>query len=329
MFRLCSKFQIGSYSFKGGVNEVKIKRHVREIMDTATITLPALSRIKRDDTNLPQSSSETAKLFREGDKVSIALGYNDELHQEFLGFVRRVNFGTPVTLELEGCGWQLRNKNILKSWKSTTLRQVLEEVVKGTDIKLSEHIPDVKLEKLYITNSNGLEVLEYLKKKLLLTVYFNFDVLYAGIEQGDIKGTAKYKLGWNVVKDDQLKYRLAEDTKVLVLVKRKLKKGEQLLYEVGDKDGNVHTINLPNVSAEDAKKIGDQALKEAKYTGYEGKITGFLQPYCEPGFSSEIIDPRYNERGGLFFIKGTEVTFGMRGARRIVEIGSRLNGRLN
>ncbi len=326
MFRLSSKLKIGKYSFKGGFNELKINRSVQQIMDTATITLPSLSRVMKDDSNLPQSSAETARLFREGDKVRIELGYNDVLHREFEGFIRRVNFGSPVTLDLEGYGWQLRNKSMNKSWRSTTLRQVLEELVSGTDIVLSPNIPDVKLEKLYITNSNGLQVLEYLKDKLHLTVYFNFNELYAGIQQGQMAGTTKYKLGWNVIKDDQLKYRLAEDTRVLVKVQRKQKKGEQVLYEVGDKDGSVSKITLPNVTAEDAKRIGDEALKKAKYTGYEGKITSFLQPYCAPGYRSEIIDPKYDERGGAYFSIGTEVTAGMSGGRRIVEIGRSLNG---
>ncbi|WAC40587.1 hypothetical protein [Pedobacter sp. SL55] len=323
-FKLNSKIQLGDYSLKGGVNEIVVKRSVNSYMDTATIKIPALGRVLQNDA-LPQSSVESAKQFKEGDRVVIHLGYNGELVREFDGFIRRVSPAIPVVLECEGFGWQLRRKRFLISWKSTTLLEVLQHLVKDTDVKLSGFIPTVKLTNFALRNVNGLEVLDYFKKKMLLTAYFNFNELYVGLQQGVLKETVSLRLGWNVLRDDQLKYRLADDTRVLVrLVTGKGKKNKRLLYEVGDKDGVLREITIPNITDQSwLQRTAADALAKAKFTGYEGSITCFLQPFIEPSCVAKIIDKKYN-RGGSYMVMSTEVSYGMNGARRKIEIGRSL-----
>ena len=77
----------------------------------------------------------------------------------------------------------------------------------------------------------------------------------------------------------------------------------------------------------DAATLKNMALAaqyKFNYDGYEGKITGFLQPYCEPAYMAYIEDKKYPERTGTYNVESTEVTYGMRGARRIVGIGIKL-----
>lgn len=354
-FTLNSRIKIGAYAFPGGVYELNIKKSVNCIVDTAKLQIPGLGRIvsvkgvvntalaiiglgsQQVAQNLPVSSIQTAKLFKEGDPVSIDLGYNGDLRNEFRGFLRRVNLTTPITIELEGYAWQLRNQNILASWKKTTLKEVLERVVQGTDIKLSADIPQVALTNFYIINDDGLKVLEYLKRKMLLTVYFDDDVLYAGIEEGrTTNGTASgaglaevvYKIGYNCpTNQPNLKQRLGKDNLVMVRLKTKGKNGRHTLYEAGDKNGAVVEINIPFSNDENyLKGLADAQLKRLKYDGYEGKITGFLQPYCKPGWKAKILDPKYEgARAGTYFIPTVETTFGVKGARRIPEITYRLD----
>lgn len=354
-FTLNSRIKIGAYAFPGGVHELNIKKSVNVVVDTAKLQLPGLGRIvgiksilnaalnfvsigKQPVTgNLPASSVQTAKLFKEGDPVSIDLGYNGDMRNEFRGFVRRVNLTTPITIEMEGYAWQLRNQNILASWKKTTLKEVLERVVQGTDIKLSPDIPQVALTNFYIKNESGLKVLEYLKRKMLLTVYFDDDVLYAGIEEGrTTNGTASgaglaevvYNIGYNVpLNQPNLKQRLGKDNLVMVRLKTRGRDGRHTLYETGDANGAVVEINIPfSNDAAYLKGLADAYLKRLKYDGYEGKVTGFLQPYCKPGWKARLIDKRYDgARAGTYFIPGVEVTFGVRGARRIPELSYRLD----
>ena len=60
----------------------------------------------------------------------------------------------------------LRRKNISKSWQKTTLREVLQEVVKDTPIVLADNIPEMQLDQWIIRNANGTQVLEKLKERV-------------------------------------------------------------------------------------------------------------------------------------------------------------------
>lgn len=328
--RLTSIIQIGNYQLRGGVNEAKGKRSVKEIIDTATLKIPSIGRVIGKSA-LPGSSIQTSKLFNEGDKVTIDLGYNNDNKREFKGFVRRVTPSIPVTIECEGYAWLLRRKRVLKSWKTVSLKEVLKELIADTEITLSPFIPELTLKNLAINHANALKALEYIKERLHLAVYFQFDVLYVGLEEGVPGSPVKFRLGYNTIRDDQLKYRLASDTKVLVrLVTGKGKKAKRTLIEVGDKDGSLVERRIANVTdAGDLQKIANDLLIQAKYTGFEGYITAFLQPYCQPCDTAVIIDRMYNERGGKYFVEGVEFDFGMNGGQRKVHIGRSLSGASN
>lgn len=317
-FKLQCLITIGTLEIRGGINDAsKIKRSVKEIVDTATLKIPAVGRINKTS-DLPTTSIETSKLWTEGDKVTIQLGYNGDLRTEFKGFVRRVTASVPVEVECEGYAWQLRRVRLLKSYKSVTLKAFLKDLVLGTDITLSQFIPDMQLSNLTINHANALKTLEYLKEKLHLSVYFQFDVLYVGLEEGVRGNLVKFRLGWNCVRDDNLKYRLASDTQVLVrLVTGKGKNNKRTLIEVGDQGGSLIQKYIANVTDEATlRAIANDILQKAKYTGYEGYISGLLQPFCQPCDTAMIIDKMYNVMGGNCFTEATEVDFTMHGATR-------------
>ena len=178
-FKLTGIFTIGAYQFYGGVHECEIKRSVKEIVDTATITIPALGRINGDLAETA-SSIVTSSLFNEGDAVTIQLGYNYNYIQEFAGFVRRVTASIPVKIECEGYAWQLRRQRLVGNYPGITLKNFLTQLVKGTNIQLSQYIPDLPLVNLKIDQPDGLKVLEHLKNECHLSVYFLFNKLYVG-----------------------------------------------------------------------------------------------------------------------------------------------------
>ena len=324
---------------------MQILRSVKQIIDTAKIKVPAAARVNSSknnpvfklfdtprisDDNLPTSSVKTSTLWQEGDKVEILLGYNGDNRQEFKGFVRRVSPSVPVLIECEGYAWQLRRKQFVGTWKSIQLVDFLKILTTGTDIILSPNIPSVPLINLCIKSGNALSALEYIKKNMHLAAYFVFDVLYVGLEEtqpGATINTVNYRLGWNTVRDDKLKYRLADDTNVLVkVVSGKGKNAKRPIIVVGDAGGGIITENISNIeSPEQMTIIANQLLLYAKYTGYEGSITGFLQPYCNPGDTGNIIDNLYKVRTGNYFVEGIEVKFGMNGGQRIVYISRALS----
>jgi hypothetical protein len=169
-------------------------------------------------------------------------------------------------------------------------------------------------------------VLEYIKDHCHLAAYFLFDTLYVGLEEGVPGNTESHRLGWNTIRDDRLKWRLADDTHVQIrLVTGKGKNAKRLLFAAGDTDGSVITKNVANLTSPGTlQQIADDLLLQEKYTGYEGSISAFLQPYVQMCDTETIVDKLYNARDGNYFVIGVEVKFGMNGAQRIIEVGRRL-----
>jgi hypothetical protein len=330
MFTLKCKIIIGKYKVRA-VTDVKIKRSIYSFVDTATIILPISARLKTDTKDAPLSVS-TASSFQEGDKVEIWLGYDNDsdLHLEFSGFVKRVNAATPCEIECEGYSWQLRRKNVLWSTvkDNTKLKDMLAMLVQGTDIQLSKDIPDMDVQQICEGNISGTEALDWIKKNLFLTVYFAENELYVGlayIQQPD-KAQIKYRIGWNLVKDDQLKFRRAQDMKIKVRAVHFNNKNEAVVGESSDSSGAIRTIFVQNIDTKaKLQEVAEAKANELKYTGYEGKVTGFLEPFALPGYRVTLLDPNYSEREGTYLIESTEVKFGTGGGRRTCEIGAKIS----
>jgi hypothetical protein len=329
MFTLKCKLVIGDYKLFA-VTDVKIKRSIYSFVDTAVITLPTSARLQSEATNVPTSVS-TAATFQEGDQVEIWLGYDNNLQREFKGFVKRVNAATPCEIECEGYSWQLRRQNILwatEKDKTIKLKDLLGTLIKGTNITLSNSIPDMDVQQFSEGNISGTDALDWIKKNLFLTVYFAESELYAGlafIEQPD-NAHVKYRIGVNLVKDDQLKFRRAEDVKIQVKAISFNNRNEAIEGKSSDSSGAIRTIFVQHINTKaELDKIADAKAGELKYDGYEGKVTGFLEPFALPGYRVILQDPNYSEREGTYLIESTEVRFGTGGGRRTCGVGVKIS----
>jgi len=330
------------YTF-GAVQEIIVKKSIHEYTDTASFQIPASARLKLERKNqiiplLPQTISNinTAAEFKEGDAVTIQLGYDDKLETEFVGFISKVNFTRPCKVECEGYSWLLRNsdKLITKSWISTSLVEVLNYIIDNTGnngkILLSTDIPDTVFGPLRLEKKTGMQCLEEIKKGGF-TIYFIDNVIYAGLEQaGQIENSVVYSLGWNTIKDDQLKYRSQDEVKVQIEVTYKDKAGRMQVKVIGDAGGVVKRLDLGREL--DMKVLESKAMAWAhkyRYTGYEGRITAFLQPYAQPGWKATIQDQEYKDRTGEYILVSTEINYNKNGGRRICEIGKSLTANQN
>ncbi len=321
MYILKSEIQIGDYKFLQ-IHNVKITKSVDTLADTCVISLPTHFKIKDDGKEL-----FTEKAIKVGDRVKVTLGYEDVYEGvEFEGFVKKIKPKTPIEIECEDMMYLLRKKNITKAWQKTTLKEVLQEVVKGTEIKLSKDIPDIKLEKWIIKNANGTQVLKKLKQEFLLTIFINDDnELYVGLRQlTNLHEKTIYDLNYNITNND-LEYKTKNDRKIKVRYTYIDKKNKKKTIEVGDADGEIRTFHTSVVS--DVVKLKEMAkaeIEKLKYDGFDGSITSFLIPYATRGMKARIIDKELKEIDENYFIKKVEVSFGTGGARRKVEIGRKL-----
>lgn len=317
MFVLCSEIKIGSVSFKS-VHDVRIKRSIYNLAATAVIKVPVTAVLKH--AGEPPAHIETANVIKVGDKVEIRLGYDGQYNTEFTGYVKRLNYKVPLEIECEDEYYRTRQVNCVFSKKETTLKQCLNTIL--PDINVA-YCVDLALKNFVVNNKPGSWVLGYLKKEYGLTVFFDIEGnLYAG-KAHDIQGeTVKYRLRYNVIKDDDLKFQLAQDVKLKVKAVCYYKDGTKIEGEIGEEGGESKTLYYYDVKdAKELKVLAREELERYSFDGYRGKIETFLIPYALPGMVAELDDPVYRERSGSYYIESTEVAFGTGGARRKVEIG--------
>jgi hypothetical protein len=276
---------------------------------------------------------EVQHAIKVGDPVSISIGYHtrdrDYEAEEFKGFVRTINPTIPLEVECEDNNYLLRKKNINKSWKSTTLQEVLSEIVAGTGITLSGDIPAMTLSPFYLRDVDGAFALQKLADEYGLTIYFKNDgSLYVGLAYTQNAGEETLILNGddvNVVNADDLKFRRAEDVKLKIKAISFRGDNTKLEAELGDEDGALRTLNFYNIdSVDELKSMARQEMDRFKFDGYEGSVECFLIPFVYPGYKVNIKDTVFPEREGSYYVESTKVTAGTAGVRREIEISIKL-----
>ena len=343
MFVLNSNITIGSFK-NVKPNAVRVNKSIFEYVDKAMIKLPLSARLKLAG-DKPVSAIQTPDAITEGMAVAIQLGYNGSLKTEFTGFVSRVNFTTPCEVECEGYSYVLRNITYTKTFKQTTLLAVLKYLTQGTSVQLDEStIPDFPIDKFELNKNSGTEALEKIKKVSndAIRLYFKGNVLLAGLLYVKPSLDVSYQMGWNVIKDGNLKLHEAKNRDMTSVCIGERKDGTRVKVQTKSgktitKDHVIKTSGSAGTTGETKIFISHDITDETSlsaiakathtiltYDGYEGKITAFLQPFCEHGYRCVLTDKKFPERSGNYVVESVEVNYGMQGARRIVGIGAKL-----
>lgn len=303
-------------------SSLKWNLNIDNISDTAVIVIPAMCRVIDKENvynNIPVGQRIT-----EGTKVEIYAGYDGENDLQFKGFVKRLNFKVPMEIECEGYSYQLRRKIINKSFGKTTVKEVLNYLLEGTDITLSDKCPDkIVFEAQTFRNYTGLQLLEYLKEKYLLTVFFEFDKLYVGWRATYNAGKVKLRLNWNVVKDDQLLFSTYTGSTVHIEAITRQKTGATKKKKAGNvlKPGDVKQVKTFSTNETDMELAANDLQLQENKKGFTGGLLSFLKPFIRPGMTVEIIDKKYQERNGSYFIDSVDGSFNTSGGRQNVKIG--------
>jgi hypothetical protein len=316
-YYLSAEITIGGKKFSR-VNSVEIETDMRRLEDIATIKLPTTARLVRDGEMI--SEVETARTFAVGDEVSIKLGYDGELREEFHGFVRKIRPNTPLEIECEDAVFLLKRKPLKRSFKNTTLKELLNYILADTGISLAGEPPGVNFTHFYLRdNISAAKALQKLKEEYGLTIYFkSFKSLFVGIASDDDGKTVKYRFGENVI-DNDLEWTDEADVKMRVKAIHVKANNTQVKKEVGDPDGELRTIYLYDLEKEsDLERLALEELKKQTYSGYRGTFKTFLLPVVRVGNIASITDPNFPERAGSYLVEKVKVTYDEGGARRIV-----------
>ena len=308
------------------VNTVSINKSIDSIRSTAKIIIPKSAILK--DIDGTKSSTQTNIYFSQGNKVTINLAYNNTINQEFIGFISKITAGDQTEIELQGYEWQLRENITPKSYKTTTLIEVLKYITEGTDIVLmGDKIPNINMQNYVIpANLTKIEALQQIKQNYGITIYFIDNKLYAGLDFTNYLGEVKLSIGENTIKDNNLQYFNEDERKFKVRAVQVNKDNTKFETEVGDSNGELRTLFFYTAKSKaDLEKLATAEMEKLKVSGYTGKITTFLLPYIQHGMVANIRDINYPERDGKFEVRSIDLSFGTGGARRICKIGKKMS----
>ena len=309
---------IGEYRLQT-LKAVSIKRSVEQLSDTATITLPG---------TLINDTMEIEDKIKTGDKVTIQLGYNGNLQTEFKGYLKTIKTdNTDITLECEDelYLWNVSLKD--KLYNNITLQSLLKEITLQINPNYTIDCDyTFTYSKFTIYGATAIDVLKKIQDETKANIYFKENTLHIHPQYSEgswSSNTVKYNMAQNVVSAD-LKYIKKQDQKIKVEISCRDAKGEQQTIPYGEGEKIIkRTIN--NTDKASLNEIAKNEYNLWCYDGYEGSLTGWLIPYCQPTDKVEIIDNTKQYKNGTYYVIATDVEFSANGARRKVTIGRKTN----
>lgn len=320
MIELSGKYQLA------GMHSCEIKNSVHQIVQTAKITLP-LSLVQQNNDLL-----ERVKLIdkiKEGNSITIDLGYDGKNKREFTGFIKRINLKQPLELECEDELYLLRKTFYTKNFKKNSIKDVLKYLLDGLfnthglRLELYDKMPELTVTNFMIDNKNGIEVLQgiadtYPTFNSYLTTINGIKVLYCGLLYGLKREEVIYELDTNTVSHGELKYNQEEAIVYHVKVINDKPSGTRVEFTYGPKNGQEVTMYYNSDHTEAQLKQLSQVELSKKVTGYRGVIETMLWPDVQIGDIAVIRDKQFGRTGTGYI--GTVTTTFANGARRKPEI---------
>jgi hypothetical protein len=319
MLVLACNISIGATEYRQ-VNDVVIDSSVDQLQTEATIKLPRVSKVLADQIQV-------------GDAVNIDLAYEGVYEgTEFSGYVEFVSPKIPVEVQCLDATYLLRRTPISKSWKDTTLLEVLNYLVDQTNDKgigkpitlNREFVPEINFEKFLIDNVNAARAIEELSDGYGLKAYFRDHELYVGLDLIDRQGEVRFDMSRNVI-EDNLTFRTADQVKLKVKATSIQKDNTHFDVEFGDPDGEQRTLVYYNIASKnELESLAQRELEKYRFDGYEGTLKTFLIPYSTHGMTAIVESPVYPEKDGQYNIDRVVTRFGVDGASRTVHLGTKL-----
>ncbi|MBP7174004.1 MAG: hypothetical protein KBA33_08080 [Cloacibacterium sp.] len=320
MLRLCSDITIEGekiWQFYT-VASCQIIEDISTLTDTCELQLP--KKIKWQEAVYNNGKPPVKR----GDKITVRLGYDDDLQVRFTGYVRSVDAKVPITIKCEDGMFLLKTQKAKpKAFKNALLKDVIAHLLEGTKIKFKLIDEDLKIGNWRITKPTVADELQELKEKQMLSSYFRTingeSILYVGLAYPfDNRKKIKFEHSKNII-SEEFEYRDKEDIRAKVEAVTFNKKHKKTTIEIGDKDGEVIKIRIDGLTENELKKYAQQALDRYKQTGFKGSFETFGQPEVSKCDMVDILASDGNQ--GVYLVKKNEISFGTGGYRQKIELG--------
>lgn len=298
------------------VTELEFESTFKERVGRGKLTLPR--NIRFFDKN------KIKEVFRKGDAVSIAFGYNGNPVHEFTGYVTDVSADMPVVINFEDEMFKVKTMPVNFAAKNVTLEQLLKTIITGYDIDALE---GVQLGAVRLAKTQVGPVLEKLQSDWGLYTYMRGRTVVCGKYYADDSNSepVKFHLERNVVSTD-LKYQHKDDISLKIKVVSTLRNGTKIEVDnIGDKEGNERQLTFYNIEKKsELERLGKLEYEKYKQDRYEGSFTAFGIPSVRHGLKAEIKSTLYEERGGLYYIEKVIKRYGPNGIRQEITLGDKV-----
>lgn len=267
---------------------------------------------------------ETSNPIKRGDKISVWLGYDDNLQLAFSGYVLRKGFKAPIEIFCEDEMFMLKQKPcVKKSYKNVDIQTLLKDQNLPYDIKV---LGEQNIGQYRANFETVAELLAHLKENSIRTFFRIEDgkpVLYCGVlfDHGN-EMRQVFATGVNIISDSSLDEQNAEDVKIkLKVVSLQSDNKKKVKVEVGDADGENRTLHCYGKTEAEAKAWGEQELERLKRDGLTGSFQTFGHVLLDV---LDIIGIKIDgERKGKYQVQKNTITFGSSGFRQDITLGAR------
>lgn len=293
------------------VNEISISETMDSLTDTAKLILPR--KIRWKERALVQD-----KPLKRGEKVSIELGYNGQLHQVFTGFIRNIAYEDQLIINCENQMFELKKAPVKPQVVQGKLQQLIAKIVPSA-VRLypaPDHNSYIGIYR--ITESSVAKELANLKKQYNLQIFFLQDQLFIGWLRPH-KPEVKARFLWqkNII-ESELSYQDAEDAQILIKATALNAKGKRIQLQYGEQGGEERSLFMQNATKESLKAKAKQFHEKLKKPRYQGKFTSFGEPIVNKGDSVYLEGKDGNK--GTYLVKQVERNFGRAGYRQIISL---------
>lgn len=298
------------------VNEISISETMDSLTDTAKLILPR--KIRWKERALVQD-----KPLKRGEKVSIELGYNGQLHQVFTGFIRNIAYEDQLIINCENQMFELKKAPVKAQVVAGTLQQLIAKIVPSAVSLYPAPDHNSYIGIYRITESSVAKELANLKKQYNLQIFFLQDQLFIGWLRPH-KPEVKARFLWqkNII-ESELSYQDAEDAQILIKATALNAKGKRLQLQYGEQGGEERSLFMQNATKESLKAKAKQFHEKLKKPRYQGKFTSFGEPIVNKGDSVYLEGKDGNK--GAYLVKQVERNFGRAGYRQIISLDYQIN----
>lgn len=298
------------------VTSVEIQSSWKMLTDTADIVLPRKLRIFK--------GADLTDYFRPGDPITVELGYNGELYEEFQGYIQRLERGIPIKIHCEDEMYRLKRKTVNYSKRSVTLGRMLEELCAGYEIVTS--FGETELGAVRYSGMTVAAILEDVKKKTGLYSYFIGKTLYCGnvySDKAELPETRIY-LERNAVSQDLQQTEGDYEVTATAI----LKGGRKLEAKAGSKGAEVVNLNYNDkdghITVEVLEAFAKRYYESLKKQKYKGGIELLGVPSVTHGRIIDLSSMITPEMDGKYFIEKVTKTFSDNATyRQKIELGGR------